>query len=155
MTGPVDRIDTTVLDSVEGEGYLMSLPSELGAEAVAWAAVQPVAADAMALSFGRLAALVAALLGLAAVALGGLALVRPTARTGVGSQPNRARIALAAGLVGAALGGLVVATADGGLGTGNGLGGGVVALLLGLAGAALGGRALARSRTAGRRSARR
>ncbi|GAA2399320.1 hypothetical protein GCM10010191_02790 [Actinomadura vinacea] len=108
-------------------------------------AAQPAAADVYAMSAGRLGAVVAALVGLAGMAIGGLALARPAGRIGT----NGGRGALVAGLSAMALGGLVVVTADGGLGTGNGLGGGIVALLVGLIGALLGGLALARSRRTG------
>lgn len=117
----------------------------LAAPAAADATVQPSAADAYELSAGRLGAIVAALLALGGVVMGGLALARPAAR-------RRAAVAaVAAGLVAMAAGGLVVGTADGGLGTGNGLGGGVVALLIGLLAALLGTLGLARARrTTGR-----
>ncbi|SFB15771.1 hypothetical protein SAMN05216266_105273 [Amycolatopsis marina] len=103
------------------------------------------AADVYALSAGRIWAFVAAFLGLTAVALGGLALLR-FSRTGTGFGPRGTIVATVAGLLGIVIGGLVVLTADGGLGTGNGLGGGVVASVLGLTGILLIGLALARSR---------
>jgi len=106
--------------------------------------LQP-AASVYAMSSGRLGAIVAALVGLIGVVIGGLAL-RSAGRIGTGSGRSGAIVALVAGLIGMALGGLVVATADGGIGTGNGLGGGIVALVVGLIGMALGGLALARSR---------
>ncbi|MGW6500028.1 DUF6223 family protein [Nonomuraea angiospora] len=88
---------------------------------------------------GRLWSLVAILLGLVGVVLGGLALARRAGR-------RRALVALAAGLAGAAVGGLVVAAAEGGPGTGYGIVGGFVALVVGLIGVALSGLALTRSR---------
>ena len=100
------------------------------------------------MSLGRLGAIVAGLVGLTGVVLGGLAL-RSAGRLGTGSGRSGAIAALAAGLIGTTLGGLVVVTADGGIGTGNGLGGGIVALVVGLIGMALGGLALARSRRRG------
>jgi hypothetical protein len=100
------------------------------------------AASVYAMSSGRLGAIVAALVGLIGVVIGGLAL-RSARRIGTGR--SGAIVALVAGLIGMALGGLVVATADGGIGTGNGLGGGIVALVVGLIGMVLGGLALARS----------
>jgi hypothetical protein len=106
--------------------------------------LQP-AASVYTLSSGRLTAVVAGLVGLTGVAIGGLAL-RSAGRIGSGSGRNRAVVALVAGLLGMALGGLVVVTADGGVGTGNGLGGGIVALVVGSLGTALGALALARSR---------
>src|SRR5262245_9668872 len=109
--------------------------------------LQP-AASVNAMSSGRLGAVVAALVGLIGVIIGGLAL-RSAGRIGTGSGRSGAIVALVAGMIGMALGGLVVATADGGIGTGNGLGGGIVALVVGLIGMALGGLALARSRRTG------
>jgi uncharacterized protein DUF6223 len=103
------------------------------------------AADVPLFSTGRLGAIVAAVLGLAGVLVGGLALRRPASRLGTGSGRLGAGVALLAGLVGMALGGLVAATADGGVGTGNGLGGAFVALALGLIAAVLGGWGLTRA----------
>jgi hypothetical protein len=91
----------------------------------------------------QIAASTAAVVGLIAAVIGGLALVRSVRR--IGSQGRRgAIVALVLGLIGLVIGGLVVATADGGVGTGNGIAGGVVAMMLGLIGTALGGLALAR-----------
>ncbi|WP_331766267.1 DUF6223 family protein [Embleya sp. NBC_00896] len=137
----------------------MSVRSVLAAPAAAHVSVQQSAAGVTDLSAGRLGAIVAALLGLTGVVIGGLALARSTGRVrtgsgtgfraGTGSGRNGAIVALAAGLIAMALGGLVVATSDGGIGTGNGLGGAFVALVVGLIGMVLGGLALARSRRAG------
>ncbi|GHJ53232.1 hypothetical protein Nm8I071_25390 [Nonomuraea sp. TT08I-71] len=118
----------------------------LAAPAAAHVSAQPIAASAYTMSAGRLGASVGALLGLAGVIIGGLALARPAGRLGTASGRLGATAALAAGLVGMALGGLVAATADGGVGTGNGLGGAYVALVVGLIAVVLGGLALARSR---------
>lgn len=126
----------------------MSVRSMLAAPAVAHLSAQPAAASVFAMSPGRLGAIVAALLGLAAVVIGGLALARPSGRSGTRS---RIRGAIVAGLTAMALGGLVVATSDSGIGTGNGRGGAFVALLLGLIGVVVGGLAQARSRRTGRR----
>ncbi|GAA3521313.1 lysophospholipid acyltransferase (LPLAT)-like uncharacterized protein [Streptosporangium album] len=124
----------------------MSVRLMLASPAAAYVSVQPDPVSVYAMSSGRLGAIVAALLGLTGVVIGGLALARFAGRIGTGPGRRGAIVALVAGLIGMALGGLVVATADGGLGTGNGLGGGLVALLLGLTGMALGGLTLARSR---------
>jgi hypothetical protein len=113
------------------------------------AAPDSIAASVYTMSAGRLGAIVAALLGLIGVVIGGLALARPTGRFGTGNGRVGAISALAAGLIGMALGGLVVATSDAGIGTGNGRGGAYVALVVGLIGMALGGLALARSRRTG------
>jgi hypothetical protein len=110
--------------------------------------------DAYTLTAGRSWSVVAALLGVVGVVLGGLALTRSTRRiststgagTGSGTGSARAVAALAAGLAGAVIGGLIVATADGGPGTGSGIVGGFVALVVGLIAMLLGGLALARTR---------
>ncbi|WP_107655647.1 DUF6223 family protein [Nocardia suismassiliense] len=114
--------------------------STLAVPAVAQASAQPMAASVTTMSSGRVGAIVAALIGLTGVLIGGLAL---TGRLRLGSAPL---IALLAGLIAMVIGGLVVATSDGGLGTGNGLGGAFVGLLVGLASSVLGGLGLIRSR---------
>jgi hypothetical protein len=91
------------------------------------------------LTGGRAVASAAALIALAGVVAGGLALAR-------GDRKRRSTIALAAGTTGLIAGGLVVATADGGPGSGSGIVGGFAALLFGLIATVLGGLALARSR---------
>ncbi|NJP34630.1 DUF6223 family protein [Micromonospora thermarum] len=116
------------------------------APAAAHVSAQPIAASAYTMSAGRLGASVAAVLGLAGVVIGGLALARPASRVGTGSGRLGATVALLAGLIGVALGGLVVATSDSGIGTGNGRGGAYVALVVGLVAVVLGGLALVRSR---------
>ena len=93
----------------------------------------------------RIAAIVAAVVGLIGAVIGGLALARSAGRIGTNGRRG-AIVALVLGPIGLVIGELVVATADGGLGTGNGLGGGIVAMMVGLIGMALGGLALARSR---------
>ncbi|MGW0432328.1 DUF6223 family protein [Micromonospora sp. NPDC003197] len=118
----------------------------LAAPAAAHISAQPIAASVTTMSAGRLGALVAAVLGLTGVVVGGLALTRPVGRTGTGFGRLRAPLALVAGLIGMALGGLVVATSDSGIGTGNGRGGAYLALLVGLIAVVLGGLALVRSR---------
>ena len=88
------------------------------------------------MSAGRIGAIVAGVLGLISVIVGGLALRRRERRPSV--------TALILGPIGLILGTGVVVTADGGLGTGTGLGGGVVAMIVGTIGSALG--VLARTR---------
>jgi hypothetical protein len=100
--------------------------------------VQQAAVSVYTLSPGRIGAIVAAVVGLTGVIIGGKALARSGRRGAIA--------ALVLGPVGIIIGGLVVATADGGIGTGNGLGGGIVAMIVGLIGSTLGGLALARSR---------
>ncbi|MBM0256127.1 hypothetical protein JNW89_04830 [Micromonospora sp. 4G55] len=113
----------------------------------AHALVQPVAVSSYTLTAGRLWSLVAALLGLVGVVIGGLALARSAGRIGTGKRV--AIVALAAGLAAVVIGGLVVAGADGGPGTGGGIVGGFVAVVVGLIAMALGGLGLARARRAG------
>ncbi|MFE1546950.1 DUF6223 family protein [Streptomyces sp. NPDC058718] len=124
----------------------MSARSMLAAPAAAYLSVQPAAAGVTAMSPGRLGAVVAALLGLTGVVIGGLALARPAGRFGTRS---RRLISLTAGLTAMALGALVVATSDSGIGTGNGRGGAFVALLLGLTGVVMAGLSLTRARRTG------
>jgi hypothetical protein len=97
---------------------------------------------------GRIAAIVAGIVGLISAIIGWLALARSTGRIGNGTGRRGAIVALVLGPIGLIIGGLVVVTAEGGLGTGNGLGGGIVAMIVGLIGMSLGGLALARSRRA-------
>lgn len=108
--------------------------------------VQPTAASAYAVTPGRLWSLVAALLGLAGVVIGGMAL-RSAGRICKGR--NGATVALVVGLTGTVIGGLVVAAADGGPGTGYGIVGGFMAVVVGLIAIVLGGLALARARRTG------
>ncbi|MEV1247431.1 DUF6223 family protein [Nonomuraea sp. NPDC050022] len=121
----------------------MSLRNSLAA-AAAPVLVQPV--DAYTLTAGRLWSAVAALLGLAGVVIGGLALARSAGRIGTGNGRRGAIVALPAGLVCTVIGGLVVAAADGGPGTGYGIVGGYVDLVVGPIAMVLGGLVLARSR---------
>lgn len=86
----------------------------------------------------RIISTVAALLTLAGVVSGILALTRPTRRTTL--------IALSAGLSGLVVGILIVTTADGGPGTGNGVIAGWAAVVCGLIATALGTLTLIRSR---------
>ncbi|MGW2179810.1 DUF6223 family protein [Streptomyces sp. NPDC001732] len=123
----------------------------LAAPAVAHASTHSAAVDTYALTTGRLVGTTAALVALAGVVIGRLALARPTDRTGTGTGRKRSRavVALVAGLVGTVVGALNLAVADGGPGTGNGVVGGALALALGVIGVALGVLALGRSRRTG------
>ena len=112
----------------------------------AFVAVQQDAVGPYALTADRLWATSSALLGLASVVVGGLALARSTGRIGTGDGRREAIAALIAGLIAGAIGGMVLATADGGPGTGNGVVGAGAALVLGLIAMAVGGLALTRSR---------
>ena len=118
----------------------------LAAPAFAQVSDQPAAASVNTVTPGRIAAAMAAVVGLIGAAIGGLALVRSARGMGTGHGRRGAIVALVMAPIGLAIGGLVVATADGGVGTGNGVAGGIVAMVVGLIGMALGGLALARSR---------
>ncbi|WP_328712249.1 DUF6223 family protein [Nocardia salmonicida] len=91
-------------------------------------------ADSHGMTTDRLIATSAAFLGLAAVIVGGWAMVR----TG---NPARSLIAIGAGAVATVVGAIGFATADGGPGTGNGIVGAAIAIFLGLSAIALGTRA--------------
>jgi len=93
----------------------------------------------------RLWATAAALLALAAVASGCVALYRGVRRTGKSGRLG-ALVALVAGPIAGINGGLNLAVATGGPGTGNGVVGGAVAFVLGLIAIVLGWIALTRSR---------
>jgi hypothetical protein len=116
----------------------------LATPAAAHSSAQSAAVDAYTLTTGRLVGSVAALVALAGVVVGGLALARSAGRIGHGQRG--AIVALVAGLTGMVIGGLVVAAADGGPGTGYGIVGGFAALAIGLIATILGWLALARSR---------
>jgi Family of unknown function (DUF6223) len=118
--------------------------SGLGTPAAAHVSAQSAPVDAYTLTTGRLVGSVAALVALAGVVVGGLALARPSGRIGNGNRG--AILALVAGLTGMVMGGLVVAAAEGGPGTGYGIVGGFAALAIGLTATVLGWLALARSR---------
>jgi hypothetical protein len=120
----------------------MSVPHLFAAHV--WA--QAAAVDPSTLTARRLVATVAALVALAGVILGGLALARPAGRTGTGSARLGAILAGAAGLTGTVAGGLIVIAAEGGPGSGYGIVGGYAALVIGPIAMVLGALALARSR---------
>jgi hypothetical protein len=142
----------------------MAVPSVLAAPAAAHIAVQSAATAG--LTSGRLVGTTAALVALAGVVIGVLALTRSTDRpgnggngsngsdgngsgSGNGTRRNSAIMALAAALVGLVMGVVNLAVADGGPGTGNGVIAGAAALALGLVGTALGGLAVTRARRTG------
>lgn len=105
------------------------------------------AVDSYELTAARAWITVVALLGAAAVVVGGMALSR--ARRGVGHGGKKgAIVALVFGLI-SLVGGVVnLAVADGGPGTGNGVVAGGMALVLGPVAMFLGWRVLARARAA-------
>jgi hypothetical protein len=121
----------------------------LAVPATAQVSVQPAAVNAYVLTPKRVMASGAAVTGLIAAVIGGLAVARSARRMGPGYGRRGAIVALVLGPIALVTGGLVVATADGGLGTCNGLAGAVVAMMVGLIGMALGGLALSRSRRTG------
>ena len=112
----------------------------------AYVAIQQDAVGPSYLTTDRLWATASALLALASVVIGGLALARSAGRSGTGDGRRGASVALVAGLIAGVIGGLVLATADGGPGTGNGVVGAAAALVLGLIAMAVGGVTLTRSR---------
>jgi Family of unknown function (DUF6223) len=99
-----------------------------------------------AITNGRARALVAALVGLISLVIGGLALARSAGRIGAGNGRAGAIVALALGLFGMVLSVAHLGSSTGGFGSGGGRAGAIVALVLGLIGMNLGGLALARSR---------
>ena len=107
---------------------------------------EPAATTGHGLTPHRLWATAAAVLALAGVVIGGLALARPASRFGTASGRLGAIVALVAGLIAVVNGGLNLAVANGGPGTGNGVVGGAAAFVLGLIALAIGGLALSRSR---------
>ncbi|MEU2060680.1 DUF6223 family protein [Streptomyces sp. NPDC013455] len=121
----------------------MSVGFALAAPAAAHVSAQSAAVDAYTLTTGRLVGTAAALVALAGVVIGGLALARMDGR--IGNGKGRAVVSLVAGLTGMVVGALNLAVADGGPGTGNGVVGGASALVLGLIAAVLGRLALTRA----------
>jgi hypothetical protein len=103
---------------------------------------EPAATTVYGLTLRRLWATTAAMLALAALVIGGLALSRTFGQFG----RLGAVLAQVVGLVAAVNGGLNLAIANGGPGTGNGVVGAAAAVVLGLIAAAVGALALARSR---------
>ena len=112
----------------------------------AYVTVQQDAVGPSYLTTDRLWATASAMLALAGVVIGGLALARSAGVIGTGDGRKGAVVALVAGLIAGVIGGLVLATADGGPGTGNGVVGAAAALVLGPIAMAVGGLALTRSR---------
>jgi hypothetical protein len=120
----------------------------LATPAAAHVSAQSAEVGAYTLTAARFWATAAALLALAGVVIGGLALARSARRIGNG-RTKGAMVALVAGLIAAVGGTLNLAVADGGPGTGNGVVGGAAALVLGLVATVLGRLALTRSRRTG------
>jgi hypothetical protein len=101
---------------------------------------------AIGITKGRARALVAIVVGLISLVVGGLALARSSGRIGSGNGRAGAIVALVLGLIGMVLSVVHLGNSTGGFGTGSGRAGAIVALVLGLIGINLGGLALARSR---------
>jgi hypothetical protein len=101
---------------------------------------------AIGITNGRARALVAVVVGLISLVVGGLALARSAGRIGAGNGRAGAIVALALGLIGMVLSVAHLGSSTGGFGTGGGRAGAIVALVLGLIGMNLGGLALARFR---------
>ena len=104
--------------------------------------------DAIGLGSGRLVPTVAAVVGLAGVIVGAIALGRNSNGRG------GAIAAGVAGLISLIVGGLHAAISAGGFGTGNGLAGAIVAIVLGLIGVVLAALAVTRGRQRERDSSR-
>jgi hypothetical protein len=102
--------------------------------------------SAIGITNGRAKAIVAAVVGLISLVVGGLARARSACSIGTGSGRAGAIVALALGLIGMVLSVIHLGTSTGGFGTGSGRAGAIVALALGLIGMNLGGLALSRSR---------
>lgn len=135
-----------VLGLVIAGAILLGTLGLVGPQGVQVEAEPLVAGQASGLTTGRLLSAVGALVALAGMVIGGLALARSGGRIGSGNGKKGAIVALVAGVIGIVLGGLVVAAAEGGPGTGYGIVGGYVALVVGPIAMVLGGLALARSR---------
>jgi catechol 2,3-dioxygenase-like lactoylglutathione lyase family enzyme len=101
---------------------------------------------AIGITNGRARALVAAVVGLISLVVGGLALARSAGHIGAGNGRAGAVVALALGLIGMILSVAHLGSSTGGFGSGSGRAGAIVALVLGLIGMNLGGMALSRSR---------
>ncbi|GAA3608877.1 DUF6223 family protein [Nonomuraea rosea] len=125
----------------------MSVRHLLATPAAAYILAQPDPVTVYGLTPARLWASLAALLALAGVVIGGLAMARSAGRFGTGRRG--AIVALVTGLIGAVIGGVVVGAAEGGPGAGYGIVGGYAALVLGLIAMVLGGLAQVRSRRTG------
>ncbi|MET7379856.1 DUF6223 family protein [Streptomyces sp. NPDC005526] len=120
----------------------------LATPAAAQASAQSAQVGAYTLTAARFWATAAALLALAGVVVGRLALARSVRRMGNGGTKG-AIAAFVAGLIAVVGGTLNLAVADGGPGTGNGVVGGAAALMLGLIAMVLGWLARSRSRRTG------
>lgn len=110
---------------------------------------QPTTATVLAISAGRVGSILASLMALAGIAIGGLALSRSRGER-IADLLGGGATSVALGAAALAIGGLVVATSDPELGNGSGRGGAYVAIVLGIVAAAVGGVARARRRPGSR-----
>ena len=124
-------------------GLILALIT-LAEPAVAQASSQPADPTSYGMTAGRLVATFAAVVALAGVVIGGLALAGRTGRAWT-------ILGFFAGLIGATVGGVRVATASG-IGTGGGRAGAIIALALGVIALLLAALALARSRNSPERT---
>lgn len=99
---------------------------------------------------GRLSSIMAGVVGLTAVIVGRMALIRSARNLSSGRVMGI--IALVVGLIGMALSVLHLANTTGGFGTGKGRAGAIVGLVVGLIGMLLGALALVRSQRIAKRS---
>ena len=139
-------IGAAVLVLVIAAGILLGTLGLVGPPGVQVKAEPLIAGQTYGLTTGRLWSAVGALVALAGVVIGGLAMARSAGRIGRGNGKTGAILAMAAGVIGIVLGGLVVAAAKGGPGTGYGIVGGFASLAIGLIATVLGWLALARAR---------
>src|SRR5690606_21680416 len=98
---------------------------------------------------GRSRAIVAAVMGLISVVIGGVSLARSTGRFGIGKGRLGANVATAVGVIAIILAAFHLANSTGGFGTGNGRAGAIVAIVVALTGIILSWLTLARSRRTG------
>ncbi|MBS4172163.1 DUF6223 family protein [Bacillus sp. FJAT-49736] len=98
---------------------------------------------------GRIKTIVAAVVGLISVVIGGLSLTRFANRFNSCNRRAGAIVALIVGLIGIVLAGLHLVNSTGGFGTGNGRAGAIVAIVIGLTGMVLAGLTLVRYRRDG------
>src|SRR5687768_13680422 len=118
-------------------GAAAAVGAGFGCAARGNASGEPATVGIFTMSAGRIGAILAVVVGLIGVVIGGLTLARSGGGGAAGNGRHRAMVALALGPIALIMGGLVVITAKGGVGTGHGLGGGVVAMVVGLIGMAL------------------
>ncbi|MEV6752883.1 DUF6223 family protein [Streptomyces sp. NPDC051214] len=95
---------------------------------------------------GRGGAMVAMVIALISVIIGGVALAQSAGRIGTGNGRGGAMVAPVVALIGMVVGVMQLTGSDGGVGSGNGRGGAVVALVIALIAIVLSGMVLSRTR---------